>query len=104
VANLSPVSYATSRPKSRLLCEAFAQGCGGRVVENAQRLEDGPAAFYGVRPLQIPLWNQCKAEARDWFYMDNSWFDVVRQQQFRITHPRSCSERVMEPVLRTNCV
>lgn len=41
--------------------------------------------WYGVRPPQLPLWRQAQAESRTWFYADNSLFDCVREQQFRIT-------------------
>jgi hypothetical protein len=41
--------------------------------------------FYGVRPAVAHLWRQAQREGRDWYYADNSYFDVVRERQFRIT-------------------
>ncbi|MGP1675905.1 MAG: hypothetical protein ACTS6J_01950 [Burkholderiales bacterium] len=51
----------------------------------ARELEPGPAAFYGVRPGWMHLWEQAKREGRDWYYLDNSYFDCARERQFRVT-------------------
>lgn len=51
---------------------------------DARELEPGAAAFYGVRPGWRHLWEQAQREGRDWYYLDNSLFDVVREQQFRV--------------------
>ena len=73
------------KPKSQRVLEAFAAGCGGRVVQTSARsLEPGPAAFYGVRPGWAHLWRQAQATARDWYYLDNSWFDAGRERYYRI--------------------
>ncbi|MGO1079951.1 hypothetical protein [Inquilinus sp. CA228] len=32
--------------------------------------------FYGVRPAWRHLWDQAKAEGRDWYYADNGYFPV----------------------------
>lgn len=64
------------------VCRAFAEGCGGRVVEQTPRaLLSGAAAFYGVRPQWAHLWTQAKAEGRDWFYIDNSY---LGRGEFRV--------------------
>ncbi len=79
------------KPKARLLCEAFAAGvkaAGGSAhvcTEPPAALQPGAAVFYGVRPAVAHLWAQAKAEGRDWFYIDNSYFDAVRGGQFRVT-------------------
>ena len=41
--------------------------------------------FYGVRPAVAHLWAQAKAEGRDWYYLDNAYFDACRETQFRVT-------------------
>ena len=65
--------------------EAFAAGCRGRMASTeALVLESGAAAFYGVRPAWSRLWQQAKAEGRDWYYIDNAFFDVDREQRFRV--------------------
>ena len=47
-------------------------------------LEPGAAAFYGVRPSWARLWQQAIAEGRDWYYIDNAFFDLDREQRFRV--------------------
>lgn len=79
------------KAKARLLCEAFAAGviaAGGRAhvcTTPPAQLQSGAAVFYGVRPAVAHLWQQAKAERRDWYYIDNSYFDAARERQFRIT-------------------
>lgn len=75
-----------SKPKSVRLIEAFATGCGGRIASVwSPRLEAGAAVFYGVRTGWRHLWAQAKEEGRDWYYIDNAYFDSTREVQFRIT-------------------
>ena len=31
------------------------------------------------------LWTQAKAEGRDWYYLDNAYFDAARERYFRVT-------------------
>lgn len=50
----------------------------------APELEPGPAAFYGVRPAWRHLWEQAKREGREWWYLDNAYFDVSRETSFRV--------------------
>jgi hypothetical protein len=77
--------------KAALTCEAFAAGvvrAGLRAdVYRVPPRELGPGAavFYGVRPCVRHLWEQAKREGRDWYYIDNSYFDVARERQFRVT-------------------
>lgn len=74
------------KDKSVRLIEAFAQGCGASVASTwSPRLGPGAAVFYGVREPWIHLWDQAKREGRDVYYMDNSYFDVARERQFRVT-------------------
>ena len=75
-----------SKKKSLDICEAFAQGCGG-VVESVHEpnLKDGDCFFYGVRPDWLHLWGQAKREKRTIYYADNSYYDCVREKQFRVT-------------------
>lgn len=63
------------KPKAFEVCHAFAAGCGGTVVaETPRELLPGAAVFYGVRPGWRHLWDQAKAEGRDWYYIDNGYF------------------------------
>ena len=47
-------------------------------------LAPGACCFYGVRPSWARLWQQALAEGRDWYYVDNAFFDVDREQRFRV--------------------
>lgn len=92
----SVTCYATpGKVKSLRLCEAFAAGiraAGGHgelhVGPVPERLKPGAAAFYGVTPATVHLWQQAKTEGRDWYYIDNSYFDVSRGTYFRVTRNR----------------
>lgn len=70
------------KAKSRRICRAFAEGCGGSVIEDG-KLRDGPAMFYGVAPGMESLWHGAQ-DGRDYFYADNAFFDSCREQYFRI--------------------
>jgi hypothetical protein len=73
------------KPKAQRIAAAFAEGCGGKVMQHVPReLEPGPAAFYGVRPAWLHLWLQAKAEGREWWYVDNAYFDAARERCFRV--------------------
>lgn len=52
------------------------------------QLEPGAAVFYGVTPETAHLWRQAVAEGRDWYYIDNSYFDASRGTYYRITRNR----------------
>lgn len=81
----SVTCYPTpNKSKAERLCKAFALGAGG-VLERGLQLRDGPAAFYGVVKDTLPLWRQCGAEKRDWYYLDNAYFDSGRGTFFRVT-------------------
>jgi len=72
------------KAKARMLCEAFAGGCKGRVADYRVLLS-GPAFFYGVVAATYPLWKRVSDEGRDWYYADNSYFDRGRQAYYRVT-------------------
>ncbi|MEI9893163.1 MAG: hypothetical protein WDN28_04440 [Chthoniobacter sp.] len=81
------VGYVPSKKaKARLVCEAFASGASGTVRQPPPaRLMPGAAAFFGVIDGTQQLWQQARAEGRDWYYLDNSYFDVVRGRLYRAT-------------------
>lgn len=80
-----------NKKKARDVCEAFAAGverCGDRAyiyTEPPKKLERGAAVFYGVRPANAHLWEQAQREGRDWYYIDNAYFDADREKCFRVT-------------------
>jgi hypothetical protein len=46
------------------------------------------AVFYGVNGTNIDAWNRVRQRGQDWYYIDNSYFDKVRGQQYRVTKNR----------------
>jgi hypothetical protein len=85
VGNHSLVCYPQpGKRKSQLVLEAFADGCGGSLVyqNSPGPLRQGPAAFFGCIGIEHLL-TQARAEDRDWYYGDNSFFDAGRGSFFR---------------------
>lgn len=81
------VTCYPSRGKRKALkiCDAFAEGCGGRVMKAGHdRLEDGPAFFYGWTDHTWSLIQRCIRERRDWYYCDNAYY-YGRGTHFRVT-------------------
>ncbi len=67
------------------VCQSFAAGCGGCVAPPGQdRLEPGPAFFYGWTAHSVPLMEQCRREGHDWYYADNAYY-FGRGAYFRVT-------------------
>lgn len=83
----SVVGYPTpGKGKAARLLQAFCAGARGHMVDRIPaELLPGPAAFYGVTPETNHLLTQARAEGRDWYYVDNAYFDPVREMYFRIT-------------------
>lgn len=76
------VGYPTpGKAKARVILEAFCAGApSGTVAESIPaQLLPGAAAFYGITDATRHLWEQAKAEGRDWVYLDNAYFDGCRQ-------------------------
>lgn len=72
------------KAKARLVCAAFVQGAGGFVCQPPPaRLRAGEAAFFGVTEATQHLWRQARNQGRDWYYLDNAYFDVARGRLFR---------------------
>lgn len=71
--------------KGQSLCEAFAEGCGGRVAAAGDSvLHPGAAFFYGWTEHSAKLIRQCQAEGRTWYYCDNAYY-FGRGTYFRVT-------------------
>jgi hypothetical protein len=78
---------APGKSKARLVCAAFLEGAGGGRVWQPPpaRLRPGAAAFFGVTAETAALWRQARAEGRDWYYLDNAYFDAARGRLLRAT-------------------
>ncbi len=71
-------------PKERTsprFARAFAQGCGGKVVTDARRV-DGPIALFGS-PHLMEVLDHARSEGRDFWYGDHAYFKRFRF--YRIT-------------------
>jgi len=81
------VGYPTpGKAKARVLLDAFCAGAGGRVSEDISMLRgSGGAAFYGVVPGTLRLYDRAREEGRDVYYLDNAYFDPTREVYFRAT-------------------
>ena len=76
--------YATSHPKSRMICEAFAKGSGWPIVPPAP-LRDDAVFMYGCLRGLKPTLDHARAEGRTWYYADNGYFRPGKSGYFRIT-------------------
>ncbi|WP_326535354.1 hypothetical protein [Pseudorhodoferax sp.] len=76
---------AAGKAKARSVCQAFVDGAGGgRVLQPPpRRLQAGAAVFFGVTEPSQHLWRQAQREGRDWYYLDNAYFDAARGRAFR---------------------
>ena len=73
------------KAKARVLCAAFVEGAGGGVVRQPPpaRLQPGEACFFGVTEATQHVWRQAREAGRDWYYLDNAYFDAGRGRLFR---------------------
>jgi len=65
-----------NKPKSNDLCNAF--------IEGAPRSTTG-YVFYGANQTNIDQWRKANTKGQTFWYIDNSYFDAVRGQQYRVT-------------------
>jgi hypothetical protein len=93
------VGYPTpGKGKARVILDAFCAGAGGRVAEAIPpQLHDGAAAFYGITEATRHLWEQARAEGRDWVYLDNAYFDGCRQPPLINGYFRATFNRLQHP-------
>jgi hypothetical protein len=75
--------YATNHSKNIRISEAFAKGCGGKIVPPAPLLP-GDVFMYGALRGLMPTLLQAQAEGRTWYYADNCYLGP-RNLHFRVT-------------------
>lgn len=68
-----PKVYTTNHVHSKVLCSAFAEGCGGSIVPPG-RLLDGPAVVYGILRGCGDIIKQCQWVNRDFYHIDHGYF------------------------------
>lgn len=71
-----PVAH---KRKSLNICQAFIAG--------APKTAKGHV-FYGVNESNVAAWDYAKKRGEDWYYIDNSYFDHIRGESFRVTKNR----------------
>lgn len=74
--NLWPVA---NKPKAMQICRAFADGAPKGAKGHV---------FYGVNESNHEAWQKAAEKGQDWYYIDNSYFDCVRGEQYRVTKNR----------------
>lgn len=81
---------ARGKAKARMVCRAFVEGAGGGAVpkDPPGRLLEGSACFFGVTEPTEHLWLEARRQGRDWYYLDNAYFDAVRGRLFRASRNR----------------
>lgn len=79
---------------AQAMLEAFARGTGGLAkVVVSDKLLPGPAVFYGVDAVTLPVFLAVVAAGVEWFYIDNGYFnskwkggDCYRVTRNRLQH------------------
>lgn len=85
------------KPKSAAILRRFAIGFGAQIeTEPGSELRKGAAAFYGVVGIEHLL-RQARTDNREWFYLDNAFFDRGRGDYFRIGHNRLQHDGIGKP-------
>jgi len=67
------------KKKAQMICKAF--------IDGAPKSAEG-AVFYGVNESNYDNWLKVQRAGITWWYLDNSMFDSVRGQQYRIAKNR----------------
>ena len=70
------------KPKSLRVCAAFVEGAQGRLTTDYRLHDDTEAVFYGTVGIES-LFNDATAR-NAWYYLDNSFFDGMRNVCFRV--------------------
>lgn len=65
--------YCTNHSHSRVICHAFAEGQGGKIVPPVKLL-DGPAMVYGILRGCGEIIKECEWIGRDYYYVDHGYF------------------------------
>lgn len=64
------------KQKSAVICEAFIAG--------APKSASG-AVFYGITEGNVDHWRRVRASGEDYYFIDGSYFDSIRNRQYRVT-------------------
>jgi hypothetical protein len=83
--------------KSAVILRRFALGFNAAIeTERMDKLRDGPAAFYGVVGIEHLL-KRAREDGREFYYLDNAYFDKGRGDYYRIGHNRLQHDGIGSP-------
>lgn len=71
---MTPHIYVTDHQHSRVVGQAFAQGCDGKIAPTDKLLE-GPAVVYGILRGCDRIIRECEIVSRDFYHIDHGYFD-----------------------------
>lgn len=71
-----PLVYVGDHQHARVVCQAFAEGCNGRLVPATSPLEDNlePIAMWGILRGAGDRIKECEARGKPYFYIDHGYF------------------------------
>ena len=72
------------KAKSLRLCAAFVDGAKGEVTRDYRIDNEHDAVFYGLIGIEQFFYDTIARAGRDWYLIDNSFFDAQREVCFRV--------------------
>jgi len=69
-----PICYVTDHPYSRVMMQAFAKGCGARIVPADNYIGGDPAVVYGILRGCGDVMKQSQWVQRDFLHIDHAYF------------------------------
>lgn len=70
----APTIYVGDHQHAKVVCSAFAEGCGGKMVPATSRLKPGPAAMWGILRGAGDRIKECELYGQPYFYIDHGYF------------------------------
>lgn len=71
---MTPTIYCGDHQHAKVVCSAFAEGCGGKLVPATSGLRDGPAAMWGILRGAGDRLKECELYGQPYFYIDHGYF------------------------------
>lgn len=70
----APKIYVGDHQHAKVVCSAFAEGCNGKLVPATSRLQEGPAAMWGILRGAGDRIKDCELYGHPYFYIDHGYF------------------------------
>ena len=71
---MTPTIYCADHQHAKVVCGAFAEGCGGKLVPATSALREGPAAMWGILRGSGDRIKDCELYGHPYFYIDHGYF------------------------------